>query len=325
MSYPWGDERRFNSYAAYFKRTFGSRMQKVTINAGFSCPNRDGTLSTGGCTFCRNDAFTPSYCQSTKSITQQIDEGIEFHRRRYRTAQRYLAYFQSFSNTYAPLERLRECYDEALAHPDIAGIVVGTRPDCVDEQKLDYFASLAQRKYVMLEYGVESCYDPTLKHINRGHDFATAERAIRLTAERGIHCGAHFILGLPGESDEMLIEQVEKINSLPLTTIKFHQLQLFKNTAMAAEYDAAPDKFRFWTVEEYIDLFVEIVRRLRPDIVVERFAGEAPPRYHHTKGWGLVRNETLLMMLDRELERKDVYQGDIFNIFAAKNSKELKL
>ena len=318
MPYPWGDERRFNSYAAYFKRTFGSRMQKVTINAGFSCPNRDGKLSTGGCTFCRNDAFTPSYCQSEKSITQQIDEGIEFHRRRYRTAQRYLAYFQSFSNTYAPLERLRECYDEALAHPDIAGIVVGTRPDCVDEEKLDYFAELAKRKYVIIEYGVESCYDATLKRINRGHDFATAERAIRLTAERGIHCGAHFILGLPGESDEMLIEQVEKINSLPLTTIKFHQLQLFKDTPMAREYDLHPEEFRFWTVEEYIELFVEIVRRLRPDIVIERFAGEAPPRYHHLEGWGLVRNETLLMMLDKELERKNVHQGDIFNIFAPK-------
>ncbi|MBQ2018275.1 MAG: TIGR01212 family radical SAM protein [Alistipes sp.] len=318
MPYPWGDERRFNSYAAYFKRTFGSRMQKVTINAGFSCPNRDGKLSTGGCTFCRNDAFTPSYCQSEKSITQQIDEGIEFHRRRYRTAQRYLAYFQSFSNTYAPLERLRECYDEALAHPDIAGIVVGTRPDCIDEEKLDYFAELAKRKYVIIEYGVESCYDATLKRINRGHDFATAERAIRLTAERGIHCGAHFILGLPGESDEMLIEQVEKINSLPLTTIKFHQLQLFKDTPMAREYDLHPEEFRFWTVEEYIELFVEIVRRLRPDIVIERFAGEAPPRYHHLEGWGLVRNETLLMMLDKELERKNVHQGDIFNIFAPK-------
>ena len=318
MPYQWGDERRFNSYAAYFKRTFGSRMQKVTINAGFSCPNRDGKLSTGGCTFCRNDAFTPSYCQSEKSITQQIDEGIEFHRRRYRTAQRYLAYFQSFSNTYAPLERLRECYDEALAHPDIAGIVVGTRPDCVDEQKLDYFAELAKRKYVIIEYGVESCYDATLKRINRGHDFATAERAIKLTAERGIHCGAHFILGLPGESDEMLIEQVEKINSLPLTTIKFHQLQLFKDTPMAREYDLHPEEFRFWTVEEYIELFVEIVRRLRPDIVIERFAGEAPPRYHHLEGWGLVRNETLLMMLDKELERKNVHQGDIFNIFAPK-------
>ena len=318
MPYPWGDERRFNSYAAYFKRTFGPRMQKVTINAGFSCPNRDGKLSTGGCTFCRNDAFTPSYCQSEKSITQQIDEGIEFHRRRYRTAQRYLAYFQSFSNTYAPLERLRECYNEALAHPDIAGIVVGTRPDCIDEEKLDYFAELAKRKYVIIEYGVESCYDSTLKRINRGHDFATAERAIRLTAERGIHCGAHFILGLPGESDEMLIEQVEKINSLPLTTIKFHQLQLFKDTPMAREYDLHPEEFRFWTVEEYIELFVEIVRRLRPDIVIERFAGEAPPRYHHLEGWGLVRNETLLMMLDKELERKNVHQGDIFNIFAPK-------
>ena len=318
MIYPWGDERRFNSYAAYFRRVFGHRMQKVTINAGFSCPNRDGKISTGGCTFCDNAAFTPSYCDSTKSITQQIDEGIEFHRKRYRTAQQYLAYFQSFSNTYAPLERLRECYDEALTHPDIAGIVVGTRPDCVDEQKLDYFAELSRKKYVTIEYGVESCYDETLLRINRGHDFATAERAIRMTAERGIHCGAHFILGLPGESDEMLIEQVERINALPLTTIKFHQLQLFRGTPLAREWDEHPERFRFWTIEEYLDLFVEILRRLRPDIVVERFAGEAPPRYHHTEGWGLVRNEQLLAMLDKRLELRGVHQGDIFNIFAHK-------
>ena len=318
MIFPWGDERRFNSYAAYFRRVFGHRMQKVTINAGFSCPNRDGKISTGGCTFCDNAAFTPSYCDSTKSITQQIDEGIGFHRKRYRTAQQYLAYFQSFSNTYAPLERLRECYDEALAHPDIAGIVVGTRPDCVDEQKLDYFAELSRKKYVTIEYGVESCYDETLRRINRGHDFATAERAIQMTAERGIHCGAHFILGLPGESDEMLIEQVERINALPLTTVKFHQLQLFRGTALAREWDEHPERFRFWTIEEYLDLFVEILRRLRPDIVVERFAGEAPPRYHHTEGWGLVRNEQLLAMLDKRLELRGVHQGDIFNIFAHK-------
>ena len=318
MIFPWGDERRFNSYAAYFRRVFGHRMQKVTINAGFSCPNRDGKISTGGCTFCDNAAFTPSYCDSAKSITQQIDEGIEFHRKRYRTAQQYLAYFQSFSNTYAPLERLRECYDEALAHPNIAGIVVGTRPDCVDEQKLDYFAELSRKKYVTIEYGVESCYDETLRRINRGHDFATAERAIRMTAERGIHCGAHFILGLPGESDEMLIEQVERINALPLTTIKFHQLQLFRGTPLAREWDEHPERFRFWTIEEYLDLFVEILRRLRPDIVVERFAGEAPPRYHHTEGWGLVRNEQLLAMLDKRLELRGVHQGDIFNIFAHK-------
>ena len=318
MIYPWGDERRFNSYAAYFRRVFGHRMQKVTINAGFSCPNREGKISTGGCTFCDNAAFTPSYCDSTKSITQQIDEGIEFHRKRYRTAQQYLAYFQSFSNTYAPLERLRECYDEALAHPDIAGIVVGTRPDCVDEQKLDYFAELSRKKYVTIEYGVESCYDETLRRINRGHDFATAERAIQMTAERGIHCGAHFILGLPGESDEMLIAQVERINALPLTTVKFHQLQLFRGTPLAREWDEHPERFRFWTIEEYLDLFVEILRRLRPDIVVERFAGEAPPRYHHTEGWGLVRNEQLLAMLDKRLEQRGVHQGDIFNIFAHK-------
>lgn len=318
MIYPWGDERRFNSYAAHFRRVFGHRMQKVTINAGFSCPNRDGKISTGGCTFCDNAAFTPSYCDSAKSISQQIDEGIEFHRKRYRTAQQYLAYFQSFSNTYAPLERLRECYDEALAHPDIAGIVVGTRPDCVDEQKLDYFAELSRKKYVTIEYGVESCYDETLRRINRGHDFATAERAIQMTAERGIHCGAHFILGLPGESDEMLIEQVERINALPLTTVKFHQLQLFRGTALAREWDEHPERFRFWTIEEYLDLFVEILRRLRPDIVVERFAGEAPPRYHHTEGWGLVRNEQLLAMLDKRLEQRGVHQGDIFNIFAHK-------
>ena len=318
MSYPWGDERRFNSYAAYFRRTFGHRMQKVTINAGFTCPNRDGKISTGGCTFCDNAAFTPSYCDSTKSITQQIDEGVEFHRRRYRTAEQYLAYFQSFSNTYAPLERLRECYDEALSHPAVAGIVVGTRPDCVDEEKLDYFADLARRKYVAIEYGVESCYDATLRRINRGHDFATARRAIEMTAKRGIHCGAHFILGLPGESDQMLIEQVEQINSLPLTTVKFHQLQLFRGTALAREWDEHPEHFRFWSIEEYIDLFVEILRRLRPDIVVERFAGEAPPRYHHTKGWGLVRNEQLLAMLDKRLEERGVHQGEIFDIFAPK-------
>ena len=318
MSYPWGDERRFNSYAAYFRRTFGHRMQKVTINAGFTCPNRDGKISTGGCTFCDNAAFTPSYCDSTKSITQQIDEGVEFHRRRYRTAEQYLAYFQSFSNTYAPLERLRECYDEVLSHPAVAGIVVGTRPDCVDEEKLDYFAELARRKYVAIEYGVESCYDATLRRINRGHDFTTARRAIEMTAERGIHCGAHFILGLPGESDQMLIEQVEQINSLPLTTVKFHQLQLFRGTALAREWDEHPERFRFWSIEEYIDLFVEILRRLRPDIVVERFAGEAPPRYHHTKGWGLVRNEQLLAMLDKRLEERGVHQGEIFDIFAPK-------
>ena len=310
--YVWGDDRPYNSYAAYFRRLFGSRVQKVAVNAGFTCPNRDGSISTGGCTFCNNSAFTPSYCQPTKSVTEQIAEGIEFHRRRYRTATRYLAYFQSFSNTYAPLEQLRALYDEALANPLVAGIVVGTRPDYVDEQKLDYFASLAQNHYVTLEYGIESCNDAVLASVNRGHDFATAERAVRMTAERGIHCGAHFILGLPGQSDEELIAQTDIINTLPLTTVKFHQLQVFRGTTMAEQYDRAPEQFRFWTVEQYIELFSEILSRLRPDIVVERFASEAPPRYHYGRNWGLVRNETLWMMLEKRLLEKSVYQGKKF-------------
>ena len=310
--YPRGDTRPFNRYAGYFRRTFGGRVQKVAVNAGFTCPNRDGTVGTGGCTFCNNGAFTPSYCQPAKSVTQQIDEGIEFHRRRYRTAERYLAYFQSYSNTYAPVERLRELYDEALSHPLVTGVVVGTRPDCVDEEKLDLFASLARDKYVAIEYGIESTDDATLRAVNRGHDFATARRAVEMTAQRGLHVGAHFILGLPGQSDADLVAQTDVINSLPLTTIKFHQLQVFAGTAMAAEYDADPSRFRFWEVDEYIDLFIEILRRLRPDIVVERFASEAPPRYHYGRNWGLIRNETLLARLEKRLLETGAYQGEKF-------------
>ena len=313
MIYPWGDTRRFNSYAGYFRRKFGCRVQKLSVDAGFTCPNRDGRLSTGGCTFCNNGAFTPSYCTPSKSIRQQIDEGIEFHRNRYRTAQRYLVYFQSFSNTYAPLERLRALYGEALSHPDVAGIVIGTRPDCVDGRKLDFLAELARERYVAVEYGIESTFDATLRAVNRGHDFACAERAVRMTAERDLAVGAHFILGLPGETDAMLLAQTAQINALPLTTVKFHQLQVFRGTAMAAEYDAEPEKFRFWSVDEYIDLFIEILRRLRPDLVVERFAGEAPPRFHHAEGWGLIRNETLLGKLDRRLEELDAHQGDLLD------------
>lgn len=312
MTYPWGDTRRFNSYAGYFRRKFGCRVQKLSVDAGFTCPNRDGRLSTGGCTFCNNGAFTPSYCTPSKSIRQQIDEGIEFHRNRYRTAQRYLVYFQSFSNTYAPLERLRALYGEALSHPDVAGIVIGTRPDCVDGRKLDFLAELARERYVAVEYGIESTFDATLRAVNRGHDFACAERAVAMTAERGLAVGAHFILGLPGETDAMLLAQTAQINALPLTTVKFHQLQVFRGTAMAAEYDADPTRFRFWSLDEYLDLFVEILRRLRPDLVVERFASEAPPRYHYGRNWGLIRNEQLLALLEKRLARRDAYQGEFF-------------
>ncbi len=290
----------------------GSRVQKVAINGGFTCPNRDGKISTGGCSFCRNDAFTPSYCTTDKSITQQINEGIEFHVRRYRTATKYLAYFQSYSNTYAELEHLKRLYNEALAHPQIAGVIVGTRPDCIDEQKLDYFAELTHDRYVAIEYGIESTFDATLKQINRGHNYATAREAVHKTAERGIQVGAHFVLGFPGESVEMLHQQIESINELPLSTIKFHQLQVFTQTPMAAEYDASPESFPFWSLEEYVDMFISLLERLRPDIVVERFASEAPPRYHHGRNWGLVRNESILNMFEKRLAELNTYQGRLY-------------
>lgn len=305
---------RYNNYSGYFRERFGARVQKVAINAGFTCPNRDGTVGTGGCTFCLNEAFTPSYCTPIKSVAQQVAEGIEFHSRRYARATKYLAYFQSFSNTYADVRQLEKIYAEALEHPDVVGLVVGTRPDCVDELKLDMLAAIASRGYyVAVEYGIESVYDKTLFAINRGHNFATAERAIRLTAERGLHSGAHFIIGLPGESREMILRSADAINALPLNSVKFHQLQLFKGTAMADQWAADPSGFTFFSLDEYIDLFVDLLERLRPDLVIERFAGEAPPRYHAAAHpWGLIRNERLVQMLESRLEERDTRQGTMF-------------
>ena len=307
--YPWGDQRRFNSYAAYFRRLFGGRVQKLSVNAGFTCPNRDGTVSTGGCTFCNNSAFTPSYCMPEKSVRQQLEEGIEFHANRYRRAGKYLAYFQSFSNTHAPVERLREIYSQVFGLEQIVGIVVGTRPDCIDAERLDLFAELAERYYVAIEYGVESCYDRTLREINRGHTFGDARRAIAMTAERGIHTGAHFIMGLPGESREMLLDQCAAINSLRLDTVKFHQLQIFRDTAMGDDYDLHPQRYRLFGMDEYVDLMVDITARLRPSLVIERFASEAPPRFVKVSPWGLVRNEQLLAMYEKRLAQRDVWQS----------------
>lgn len=302
----------YPSYAEWFRQTLGCRVQKLSVDAGFSCPNRDGSLSTGGCTFCINGAFTPSYCAPHKGITEQLNEGIAFHRWRYRKAGRYVAYFQAYSNTYAPLEVLKCRYEEALRHPEVVGLIIGTRPDCVDDEKLDYLASLSRDHFIAVEYGVESTCDATLQRINRGHDFATARRAICATAQRGLHTGAHFILGLPGESDKFLLEQVDTINALPLTTIKFHQLQILAGTAMAAEYDLHPERFRFWELDDYLDLVVEIMRRLRPDLIVERFASEAPPRFHHGPNWGLIRNEQLWQRLEKRFFDKMTFQGEKF-------------
>lgn len=334
QSFP--DGKRYNSFVGYFKRKYGERLQKIVLDAGFTCPNRDGKVGRGGCTYCDNAAFHPSYSTAGKSLHQQLDEGIEFHKVRYRTTEHYLAYFQSFSNTYAPLERLRSLYEEALMHPQVVGIVIGTRPDCVDEEKLDYLADLAAGKVldgwtrrlampdggasdssgsirtapiVIVEYGIESCYDRTLLRINRGHDFETARRAVHMTASRGIDVGAHFILGLPGETRQMMLDSCSLINGLLLRSVKFHQLQIVKGTRMEQEYAEKPQDFERFSLEEYLDFFVDMLERLRPDLFIERFVGEVPPRFVNETPWGLIRNVELLRLLEKRLEERGSWQG----------------
>lgn len=319
------DGKRYNTFVGYYKRIYGERLQKLVIDAGFTCPNRDGTVGYGGCSFCDNAAFHPSYSTAGKSIAAQIDEGIEFHQVRYRNTKHYLAYFQSYSNTYAPLPRLKALYLEALSHPHIVGIVIGTRPDCVDEEKLDWLAELKAGRalpdwrrdgfgspVVKVEYGIESCYDATLLRVGRGHDVAAAERAVKLSAERGLDPGAHFILGLPGESRSMLVEQCSFISSLPLHSVKFHQLQLVKGTRIEKEYADVPDDFLRLDLPDYLDLVVDILERLRPDLYIERVAGEVPPRFVNETQWGLIRNFQILHLLDDRLSARGTWQGRLF-------------
>lgn len=300
---------RYNSYIGYFRATYGERLQKVVIDAGFTCPNRDGRVATGGCTYCDNAAFHPGYSTSGIPIYKQIDEGITFHRVRYRKAEKFLAYFQPYSNTYAPLDRLRRIYEEALSHPLVAGIVIGTRPDCVDDAILDYLASLAEKHIVIIEYGIESCHDRTLARINRGHTFADAVRAVEMTASRGIRQGAHFIFGLPGENIADMMEYTEAINRLPLHSVKFHQLQIVKGTAMEKEFASHPDDFVTFSLDGYLDFMTDILERLRPDLYIERIAGEVPPRFVNSTPWGLIRNAELIRLLENRLEERDTWQG----------------
>ena len=282
-------------------RAAGEPGQKLVVDAGFTCPH-------GRCTFCDNAAFHPSYSVPSKSITQQIDEGIAFHAARGRSHGPYLAYFQSFSNTFAPLDRLKAVYGEALAHPAIEGIVIGTRPDCVDAEKLDFIASLGCAR---MEYGIESCRDETLRRVHRGHDFACTERAVRETAARGIPVGGHWILGLPGETRETLLEDVKHINALPLDTVKFHQLQILKGTPMAAEFADRPGDFVRWSLPEYIDLLADLIERLRPDIAIGRLAASVPPRYLAVPGWG-VKAAELSALLEARLRERNTWQGKLF-------------
>jgi len=307
-------EYRYKNYAQSMMQKFGNRLQKLTINAGFSCPNRDGTVGVGGCTFCSNDAFNPSYCMPEKSIKQQIQEGKIFHQNRYKRVPKFLAYFQAFSNTYAPLETLKSLYEEALSEPDVVGLAIGTRCDCLDDEKLNYIAELAKKYYVVLEIGVQSCYNDTLKLINRGHTFEDAEFWIKKAAELGINVGIHIVFGLPDDTHEKMLAQVHKINALPIYSIKFHQLQIMKNTTMEQQFLNNDPNFKplFFELDEYLDFAVDFVEQLRPDIIIERIAGEAPPRYQAKPAWKAGRNDQIMVMFQKRLEERDTFQGRLY-------------
>jgi uncharacterized protein len=311
--YPWGDERPYNSYSRYFRSLFGGRVQKVAIDAGFTCPNRDGTKGLGGCHFCNNEGFNPSYCVPEKSITQQIDEGISFHRWRYKKALTYLVYFQAHTNTYGKTEVLVKMYQEALSHPEVTGLVIGTRPDCLEDELLRYLSQLSRNHYIHLEIGIESVYDTTLAAINRGHDFAAAVDALERAGHNGITTGAHFIFGLPGETKVMMLAAAEIISALPLTTVKFHQLQILKGTRFEEMYNENPDQFSLMGFQEYASMLIAFLERLNPMFVVERFAGEVPPRFQAAPGWGMMRNEQVVAAIEQMLKERNTWQGRLFS------------
>jgi len=312
MTYPWGDSRPYNSYNRYFREKFGSRVQKVTIDAGFTCPNRDGTKGTGGCHFCNNDGFNPSYCRPEMPVSRQIEEGISFHRWRYKRAVSYLAYFQAYSNTYGDTGKLERLYREALACPGVMGLVIGTRPDCISREVLELLRELSEKAYIHVEFGIESVYDETLALVNRGHDFATARSALEAAASFQLSTGAHFIFGLPGETRQMMVDSASVISRLPLQTVKFHQLQILKGTRFEQMYQDHPESFQLFGYEEYTDFIIRFLERLNPAFVVERFAGEAPPRYQVTPGWGMVRNETVVARIEKGLLERNTWQGKLW-------------
>ena len=278
----------YKDYSHWIREQFPFRVQKISVDAAFSCPNRDGRLSLGGCTFCDSKTFNPSYCDRGKSITQQLEEGKAFFAKKY-PEMKYLAYFQAYSNTYAPLEELKRKYEEALAVDDVVGLVIGTRPDCVSDEALDYLQQLNQRTFLIVEYGIESANDNTLRRINRGHTFDCSRQAIIKAHQRGIITCGHIILGLPGEDEEEMLHQASTISQLPLDILKLHQLQIIKGTPLAKEYAAHP--FHVFSAEEYVNLVIRYVSQLRNDLVLERFVSQSPPNMVIAPKWGLKNHE----------------------------------
>ena len=304
-------QQLYYDFATFLSQYFEGKVQKISIHAGFTCPNRDGSKGTGGCTYCNNQTFNPDYCKPEFGIRRQLEDGIGFFARKYPTMH-YLAYFQAYTNTYGELEQLKAMYEEALSVEGVVGLVIGTRPDCMPDTLLDYIEELSHRTFVMVEYGIESANDTTLMRINRGHNFATAIDAIRRTHERGILVGGHLILGLPGEDHTELMRQAKAIATLPLDMVKLHQLQLIRSTRMAREYNESPDDFHLYDVDEYIDLAIDYIEHLPETMVVERFISQSPRSLLIAPDWGM-KNYQFVDRLRRRMQERGAYQGRLYN------------
>ena len=305
-------KKPYRDFSEYLSSRFPYKVQKISINAGFTCPNRDGSKGYGGCTYCNNQSFSPGYGKPTKSISQQLEDGINFFAHKYPNM-KYLAYFQSYTNTYDPIQSLIDKYEEALSHPDVVGLIVGTRPDCMPEKLLDYFEALSKKTFVIIEYGVESTLNKTLDRINRLHSYEESENMIRLTAKKGIAVGAHMILGLPGETKDEILSHADKLSKLPLTSLKLHQLQIIKGTIMSREYRVDPRAFNLFELDDYINMCVSFSERLNPEIYIERFTSQAPEKLLIAPEWGLKNYVVRNMIIKRFNERK-TWQGQKFKI-----------
>ena len=298
----------YNEFPLFLKRYFPYKVQKISLNAGFTCPNRDGTKGQGGCTYCNNQTFNPEYCRTEKSMSTRLEEGKCFFAHKY-PEMKYLAYFQAYTNTYAELEGLKRKYEEALQVDGVGGFVIGTRPDCRPEELLQYLEELNRHTFLMVEYGIESASDETLRRINRGHTYADTVEAVQRTAACGILTGGHVILGLPGETHDTMVEQAGILSALPLSTLKIHQLQLIRGTRMAHEYEENPEGFHLFTeVDEYIDLVIDYVEYLRPDLVLERFVSQSPKELLIAPDWGL-KNYEFVTRLQKRMKERGAYQG----------------
>lgn len=297
----------YNSYSQWIRKQFPYRVQKISIDAGFTCPNRDGKVGRGGCIFCDNNTFNPAYCDRKKTITQQLEEGKQFFSRKY-PDMKYLAYFQAYSNTYDTLDVLKRKYEEALAVEDVVGLVIGTRPDCMPDDVLDYLEVLNKQTFLIVEYGIESANDETLQRINRGHSFETARQSVERTTGRGVLTGAHVILGLPGEDATESIRQAALISSLKLNLLKIHQLQIIRGTYLAEIYEKKP--FHLYSVDEYIKLIASYLQYLRKEIIVERFVSQSPPEMVIAPHWGM-KNYEFTNLLVNYMKKEGVWQGKL--------------